>query len=105
MTRIPHFLVGFGLLLAGTELLRGDPAPGWGFNGKLNISPPALVSAELADLQAGRVTYLREDVPLDNWAAREPLFRRLNRAGYRVVGLVPYALDPSLNGPDPDAVS
>jgi hypothetical protein len=84
-------------LFFGLVPLLGDA--GLGLNAKFGGATPAGVRIELATLRSGRLLYLREDLPsVSGWPVREALFQRLDRAGYKIVGLVPYGIGPS-SGP------
>jgi hypothetical protein len=83
--------LALAFLLAGIGILRAQS--GWGLNSRLNWSPTDRTQAELADLRAGRLLYLREDLTTaDVWPQHEPLFRQLARAGYKILGVVPYGV-------------
>ena len=72
---------------------------GWGLNSRAGQGPPAQTRVELAELRVGRIVYLREDLGrADAWPRLESAFRPLTRAGYKIVGIIPY----DFNGPAGD---
>jgi hypothetical protein len=97
-------MIGRAALLGLIVLAAGPPAPapsGWGLNSRMVRLAPGPAAAELRRLQAGRLVYLREDVSPDaaDWPRQRANLEKMQRTGYRVVGLIPYGIGRAPDDP------